>query len=135
MGKVEILVDDYKGLKEGDLIIFKNGRWSTTSFDELAKNQKEKINKIKNVENKVDNLSRNVKHFTIYAKSHFMVVYNSFKTKVLGGTLEMNEYLVDLDEKVLNDQISVQDALNLHPYLLETFNKLFVENEDVYKEV
>ena len=80
-------------------------------------------------------LAENNKHFKLYAKSHFLVVYQSFSIKVLTGDIELTEgqeeALLNIDEKVINGEVSVEQALELHPYLKETFTKVFASSEIV----
>lgn len=136
MGKIQIELDDYVKAPNGSLLIKKNGKWVTTTFEELSKNQSEKLKQIEDIDSKVENLSRNVKHFKVYAKSHFMVVFNAFKIAILGGSLDVTDKdLLDLDEAVILDKISVEDAVKKHPFIEMLFNKLYVNAEEVYKEV
>ena len=61
-----------------------------------------------------------------------MVVYNYFKIKVLSGEIDVNdEELLKLDEAVLNNKISVEDALKKHEFLEEAFNKIYLNEKDV----
>ena len=117
--------------KEGSLLIKKNGKWLVTSFEELNKNNEEKLKKIAKLESDFDALARNNKHFVTYAKSHFVVVFNAFKIKVLSGDLDVeDEEVLKLDEAVLNDEISVQEALERHEFLKETFAKIYLDKKE-----
>lgn len=136
MGKILIELDDYVKAPDGSLLVKKNGKWVTTTFEELSKSQSEKLKQIEDINKKLDNLSRNIQHFKIYAKSHFMVVFNAFKIAILGGALDVaDKELLDLDEAVILNKISVEDAIKKHPFLEKLFNELYVNNEEVYKEV
>ena len=136
MGKIQIELDDYVKAPNGSLLIKKNGKWVTTTFEELSKNQSEKLKQIEDIDSKVENLSRNVKHFKVYAKSHFMVVFNAFKIAILGGSIDVaDKELLDLDKAVVGGKIPVEEAIKMHPFLEQLFNELYVNAEEVYKEV
>ena len=136
MGKVEISLDDYVNAPDGSILIKRNGVWVAVSPNELNKDSKNKKQEIEKIAQDVANLSRNIKHFKVYAKSHFMVVFNAFKIAILGGTLDVfDKELLNLDEKVMNNEISVEKAIKMHSFLEGLFNKLYVNNEEVYKEV
>ena len=136
MGKIQIELDDYVKAPNGSLLIKKNGKWVTTTFEELSKDQNEELKKIEGIDTKVKNLSRNIQHFKIYAKSHFMVVFNAFKIAILGGSIDVaDKELLDLDKAVVGGKIPVEEAIKMHPFLEQLFNELYVNAEEVYKEV
>ena len=125
-------IKEYANAKEGSLLIKRNGKWVTTTFEELNKTNNEKLKKLDELEIKIKGLSENSKHFIKYAKSHFLVVFNYFKIKILAGEIDvLDEEILKLDELVLNNQISVQDALNKHELLKEIFNKLYSDNKEM----
>ena len=131
MPQINVELGDYVNAKEGSLLIKKNGKWLVTSFEELNKNNEEKLKKIAKLESDFDALARNNKHFVTYAKSHFVVVFNAFKIKVLSGDLDVeDEEVLKLDEAVLNDEISVQEALERHEFLKETFAKIYLDKKE-----
>lgn len=131
MPQVNVELGEYVNAKEGSLLIKKNGRWVVTSFEELNKNNEEKLKKIAKLESDFNLLAKNNKHFVTYAKSHFMVVFNAFKIKVLSGDLDVeDEEVLKIDETVLNDEISVQDALEKHEFLKETFAKIYLDKKE-----
>lgn len=136
MGKVEISVDDYVNAPNGSLLIKINGKWVAMTLKELLDYSNIKLKDDSKLSVDIQNISRNIKHFSTYAKSHFMVVFNAFKIAILGGLIDVSDKeLLDLDEQVLQNKISVQDAIKKHPYIENLFNQLFVDNEEVYKEV
>ena len=131
MPQINVELGEYVNAKEGSLLIKKNGKWLVTSFEELNKNNEEKLKKIAKLESDFDALARNNKHFVTYAKSHFVVVFNAFKIKVLSGDLDVeDEEVLKLDEAVLNDEISVQEALERHEFLKETFAKIYLDKKE-----
>lgn len=132
MSRINIDLNDRLKAKEGDLLVFKNGKWIPTSFKELNKENEEKLAKFSELDYKFETLARNNKHFVKYALSHFMVVFNYFKIKVLSGEIDVtDEELLHLDEKVLSREISVQDAIEMHPLLKETFTRLYLEKREM----
>lgn len=131
MAKIEVELEEFTKGKEGSILIKKNGKWGFTTFDELNKENADKLKKFDGLKGDFDALARNNKHFVTYAKSHFMVVFNAFKIKVLSGDLDVeDEEVLKLDEAVLNDEISVQDALEKHEFLKETFAKLYLDKKE-----
>ena len=50
---------------------------------------------------------------------------------ILSGDLDVeDEEVLKLDEAVLNDEISVQDALEKHEFLKETFAKIYLDKKE-----
>lgn len=132
MGRINIELDDYANAKDGSLLIKKNGKWTITNFDELNKQNEETLGKLENLEPKFNALARNNKHFVDYAKSHFFVVFNYFKIKILSGEIDVvDEEVLRLDEAVLNDEISVADAIEKHEELKRVFTKLYLEKKEM----
>ena len=132
MGRINIELDDYANAKDGSLLIKKNGKWTITNFDELNKDNEEALGKLENLEPKFNALARNNKHFVDYAKSHFFVVFNYFKIKILSGEIDVvDEEILRLDEAVLNDEISVADAIEKHEELKRVFTKLYLEKKEM----
>lgn len=130
MAQINVELQDYVNAKDGSLLIKKGGKWVITSFEELNKQNSEKLKSLEHLEPDFQALARNNKHFIKYAKSHFMVVFNSFKIKILSGEIdETNEEVLKLDESVLNNEISVEEALKKHPFLQETFDKIYQDKE------
>ena len=130
MKTINITLDDYKNAKEGSLLIMKDGRWVATSFKELNRENENKLKEIDNVKIELAVVKESARHFNRYAKSHFIVVFNAFKLKVITGELEADESLLNLDEKVLNNELSVKDALEKHDYLKKLFDELYLKNQD-----
>lgn len=136
MGNIEISLDDYRKASEGSLLIKRNGKWSTISIEELIRKVNIRNKDINKISNDVENLNRNLKNFDVYAKSHFMVVFNAFKIAILGGALDVTDRkLLDLDEEVILDKVSVEEAVKKHPFIEKLFNELYLKNVAVYKEV
>lgn len=130
MAQINIELHDYVDAKDGSLLIKKNGKWAVTNFEELNKENAEKLKSLEQLKPDFDALARNNKHFIKYAKSHFMVVFNTFKIKILSGDIdETDEEVLKLDEAVLNDEISVEEALKKHQFLQETFDKIYQDKE------
>lgn len=136
MGNIEISLDDYKKAPEGSLLIKINGKWTTISLEELIRKVNVRNKDINKISNDVENLNRNLKNFDLYAKSHFVVVFNAFKIAVLGGALDVTDKeLLDLDKAVVGGEIPVEEAIKMHPFLEQLFNELYLKNVSVYKEV
>lgn len=135
-GTIKILLNDYEKAPEGSLLIKKGEHFVPISFDELIKEEKSKIKELEKIPEKLKGVERNINHFQTYAKNHFLLVFNSFKIKILGGEIDVREReLLELDDAVLNDKISVKDAIEKHPYLKELFTKLYINKEDTLKEI
>lgn len=131
MAQVNIEISDYVNAKDGSILIKKNGKWVITNFDELNKGNVEKLNKLGLLSNEVEALKKNAKHFVVYAKSHFLVVFNYFKIKILSGEVDvLDEGLLKLDEAVISGEISVEDAIQKHDLLLKVFNELYLNNKE-----
>lgn len=74
----------------------------------------------------VKTICQSLSKFKRYSKANFMIVFNSFLINSALGNIEVtDEEMLNLDKKVLNDEITVEKALNSHPYLKETFDSLF----------
>ena len=132
MARINVELDDYVNAKDGSLLIHKNGKWQLTNFEELNKNNAEKLHEVEKLKSDFDALARSNKHFVRFAKSHFMVVFNCFKIKVLSGELDVvDEEILNLDEKVLNDEINVKEALKKHEFLQETFDKIYSKEKEM----
>ena len=132
MAKIEIELPDYVNAKDGSLLIKKNGKWVITNFDELNKVNEQKLKKVDDLEIDFNALARNNKHFVTYAKSHFLVVFNYFKIKVLSGEIDVvDENIMRLDEEVLNGSLSVEEAIEKHELLKETFTKLYLTKKEM----
>ena len=138
MASVNIEVSDYTNAKDGSLLIKKNGKWITTSFEELNKANEPKFKELEELKSNYRGLKEYSRRFVVYAKSHFLVVFNYFKIKVLSGELDvLDESVLKLDEAVLNNQISVQEAIEKHEFLKETYTKLYLDDKETkqYPEV
>lgn len=121
----------FEKAEEGSLFIKKNNNLVPVSFDELSKPIKKEFAKMTELDFKVSVISKCLSNFEKLAKRHFIVVFNLFATKVYNGELEIeDDELLKLDEKVLNNELSVEDALNKHEYLKETFDLLYGEEFD-----
>lgn len=132
MPTINIELGDYVNAKDGSLLIKKNGKWIVTTFEELNRVNQAKINKISDLADDIRLLKENQKHFIKYAKSHFFVVFNYFKIKILSGEIDVNDTeILRLDEAVLNNEISVENALEKHDFLKETFAKLYLNNKEM----
>lgn len=131
MAKIEIELEEFTKGKEGSILIKKNGKWGFTTFEELNKENADKLKKFDGLKGDFDAFARNNKHFVTYAKSHFMVVFNAFKIKVLSGDLDVeDEEVLKLDEEVLSDKLSVEEALEKHEFLKETFAKIYLDKKE-----
>ena len=120
---------EFEKAPEGSLFIKKNKKLVAVTSDELLKPLKDELYKYAELESKVNDLVKCTKHFKTLAKSHFIVVFSAFKTKVMTGEIVIeDENLLKLDESVLKNELTVVEALSKHEYLAETFNALF--NED-----
>jgi hypothetical protein len=135
--EINISVDALTKAKEGTILIRKNGKWiavEPSKVQELV-NLDKRIKDLEKLPADFKILTENNKHFKLYAKSHFLVIYQSFSIKVLTGDIELTEdqeiALEGIDSKVINGEISVEAALELHPYLKETFIKVFASSEIV----
>ena len=132
MAKVLIELKEYLDKNNDSVLMRKNGEWVLVKFDELNKDNLKKFEKLDSLEVDFKALARNTKHFVKYAKSHFLVVFNYFKVKILSGEIDViDEEILKLDEKVLNDEISVQDALAKHEFLQTTFDKVFSNEKEM----
>ena len=132
MPTIEVDVKEYANAKDGSLLIKKNGKWTLTTFDELNKVNKELAENVDSIKNDVLSIKRYSKHFVEYAKSHFLVVFNYFKIKVLSGEIDVtDENLLKLDEDVLSDKVSVEEAIEKHPFIKETFEKVYLNQKEI----
>lgn len=128
MPTVEIEINEFKNAKVGSLLIKTKDKWKPISKEELLRAEKEELEKIKS---EMLTLKGNQKHYKVYAKSHFMNVYAVFLAKVIAGTIECpeDEELLKLDEKVLNNELSVEEAIEKHEYLKKAFAELYLKDE------
>ena len=135
--EINISVDALTKAKEGTILIRKNGKWIAIEPSKVQAlvNLDNRIKDLENLPADFRVLAENNKHFKLYAKSHFLVIYQSFSIKVLTGDIELTEgqeeALLGIDEKVINGEVSVEQALELHTYLKETFIKVFASSEIV----
>ena len=133
--EINISVSALTNAKDGTILIRKNGKWIAVEPSTILTNLDTRIKSLESLPNEFKVLAENNKHFKLYAKSHFLVIYQSFSIKVLTGDIELTEgqeeALLGIDEKVINGEVSVEQALELHPYLKETFTKVFASSEIV----
>lgn len=135
--EINISVDALTKAKEGTILVRNKGKWIAIEPSKVQAlvNLDNRIKDLENLPNDFRVLAENNKHFKLYAKSHFLVVYQSFSIKVLTGDIELTEgqeeALLNIDEKVINGEVSVEQALELHPYLKETFTEVFASSEIV----
>lgn len=129
MKTINISLDDYKGAKDGSLLIKKGNSWHPISFEELAKAQNDKLKELDELKNEVKVLGESARHFKVYAKSHFMVAFNSLKLKAIVGEIDVDEETLHLDEKVLNDELSVEDALAQNEQLKAIFDAIYLAKD------
>ena len=128
---VNVIINDYKNAPDGSLLIKRNNKWVAISYDELNKENVNKLKEIDTINNSIRLLAKNITHFKTYAKSHFLVVFNNFKIKVLSGLIDVtDDNLLNLDDKVLNNEISVENAIEMHPYLKSVFEELYINNNN-----
>lgn len=122
---------EFEKAKNGSLFVKKGDELVAISIEELTKPLKERIEKIESNEQKVDDLKKYTSHYQKLAKSHFIVVFSHFIHKVMLGQIVIDDVeLFNLDEKVINGDLSVEEALKKHEYLQKTFDKLFNDNND-----
>lgn len=133
--EINISVDALTKAKEGSILIRKDGKWIAAEPSAILSKLDKRLANLETLPNDFKVLTENNKHFKLYAKSHFLVIYQSFSIKVLTGDIELTEdqeiALEGIDEKVINGEVSVEKALELHPYLKETFIKVFASSEIV----
>lgn len=121
---------EFEKAPEGSLFIKKGNKLIAVSFDALAEKLNEKCESVLNHKaleksnaDKIDEISTYIESL---AKSHFISVFSLFELKALKGEIDVeDENLLNLDEKVLNDEMSVKEALDSHEYLKTTYDKLF----------
>lgn len=131
MAQVNIELSDYANAKDGSILIKRNGKWVITNFDELNKANVEEFKKYELLSVEVEALKKNAKHFVDYAKSHFLVVFNYFKIKILSGEIDvLEDELLRLDESVLNGEISVEEAIQKHEFLQKVFTQLYLDEKE-----
>lgn len=132
MAKVNIELDDFVNAKDGSILIRSDGKWVLTDFGELNKANEERLSKIDGIGIEVNALKRNAKHFVVYAKSHFLVAFNYFKIKILSGEIDIaDEEVLHLDEKVLNGELSVEDAIRKNEFLESVFKRLYLDEKEL----
>lgn len=132
MNTINIKINDFKNAPDGSILIKKNGNWNFTSFDELNKNNVKQLNQIEALKSKIQVLEEYNKHLPKYAKAHFINVFNYFKMKIILGEINVvDETILTLDDAVLNNTISVQDALSKHEFLYNTYKKLYLDNTQI----
>lgn len=125
---------EFEKAPDGSLFVKRGKELVAVSFDEVAKSLKGEINKVGKLEEKINDMGKTIAHFKKLAKSHFIVVFNLFANKVISGELEIeDEELLKLDQKVINNEISVEDALKCHEFLENTFNALFLDGEQIVR--
>lgn len=133
--EINISVDALTKAKEGSILIRKDGKWIAAEPSAILSKLDKRLANLETLPNDFKILTENNKHFKLYAKSHFLVIYQSFSIKVLTGDIELTEdqeiALEGIDSKVISGEISVEAALELHPYLKETFIKVFASSEVV----
>lgn len=128
MSELNIELGEFKNAKDGSLLVKRKGKWVATTKEELLKAENKELEKIKE---ELLILKGDQKHYKVYAKSHFMNVYSIFLAKVIAGTIEcpVDEELLKLDEKVLSNELSVEEAIEKHEYLKNTFSALYLNDE------
>ena len=133
--EINISVDALTKAKEGSILIRKDGKWIAAEPSAILSKLDKRLANLETLPNDFKILTENNKHFKLYAKSHFLVIYQSFSIKVLTGDIELTEdqeiALEGIDSKVISGEVSVEAALELHPYLKETFIKVFASSEIV----
>ena len=133
--EINISVDALTNASEGSILIRKNGKWIAVDPSTILTNLDTRIKSLESLPNEFKVLAENNKHFKLYAKSHFIVVYNLFNAKVLTGDIELSEEeeiaLNGIVDKVISGELSVENALNLHTYLKSTFDAMFNSSEIV----
>ena len=133
--EINISVDALTKAKEGSILIRKGGKWIAAEPSAILSKLDKRLASLETLPNDFKVLTENNKHFKLYAKSHFLVIYQSFSIKVLTGDIELTEdqeiALEGIDSKVISGEVSVEAALELHPYLKETFIKVFASSEIV----
>jgi len=131
MAEINIELKEYVNAKDGSLLIRKNGKWVLTNFEELNKENQKKLSEIDNLKIELKAVEDNAKHYVVYAKSHFLVVFNYYKIKILAGEIDYDEELVGLDEKVISDEISVEEAVNKNDFIKSVYEKLYLNNKEL----
>ena len=92
--------------------------------NEYENNRLNELQRQQRVENKLTEIEN---RYALYTKEHFLVVFNYFKTKILLGELdEYDEEILGLDEKVLANEITIENALSKHEFLSNTFKKIYL---------
>lgn len=129
---INVMINDYANAKDGSLLIKKNGVWRTTTFEELNKENANQLKEIGTIKGEINNIKEYTRHFKIYSISHFLVIFNNFKLKVLNGEIDVkDDEILTLDNKVIQKEISVEDALNENEYLKTTFESVFNNKETI----
>lgn len=129
---INVMINDYANAKDGSLLIKKNGVWRTTTFEELNKENANQLKEIGTIKGEINNIKEYTRHFKIYSISHFLVIFNNFKLKVLNGEIDVeDDTILTLDNKVIQKEISVEDALKENEYLKTTFESVFNNKETI----
>lgn len=130
--KIEVLLPDYKNAPDGSLLVKEKGVWKITSFKELNKENEEELKQLPLIKQEITNVKEYQKHFKVYAKSHFLVVFNLFLSKVINGDIDCDDdEILTLDSKVIQGEISVENAIEKHEYLKTTFESVFNDRETI----
>lgn len=126
---------EFERAPENSLFIKKGNDLVAVSFDELAKALNSKCDGVLNFKHKVNVISKSLAEFKKLSKRHFITVFTLFELKALNGEIEVDEELLNLDEEVIADRISVEDALKCHDYLQKTFNALYGKEYDALQDL
>ena len=122
---------DFERAKDGSLFVKKGDKLVAITRDELLEPIKRELKKIDSNEQNIADLKKYTAHFQKFAKSHFIVVFSHFVHKVMLGKIQIDDIsLLELDEKVLKGELSIEEALDKHEYLKSTFNAIFESSDD-----
>lgn len=121
---------EFEKAQDGSLFIKKGKHLVAISFNELSQDLKKEVSKIANLERKVEVNSKCIEQLQKTEKQRFITVFTLFELKALKNEIEVSdETLLNLDEEVIADHISVSDAINKHDYLKQTYFSLYGEKE------
>lgn len=127
---IDINPYEFNQAEDGSLFVKEGNRLRAVSFKELSKDLESKCDGMVNTMQMAKSNSKSITEISdklkSLVKSQFIIVFSLFELKALKGEIDVeDEGLLDLDSKVINNEINVADALDSHEFLKATYDALF----------
>ena len=138
---MEVSLKEFKNAKKGDILVYDGKYWQPQKSEDLTKSVERRVSDLEKANEgrgEIDRIKKDREKANAYnkhySKDHFLAVYSDVRFLLVSGVEEVQIESVDafleLKAEVLNNTVTVEEALNKYQVLKDEFNKVFGKVED-----